>query len=191
MARLMTENKGLRELLEISKKNNSSPKVKKMMTNVNKEVQTESVPTVMDQEVSVTLPMPVQSRSTPRLPKIEPDKKIKDEQSEEVVKNVDNCLDCGVGELSSGDSDETGSEDESVKYDTIKLADRRNKETLKIKADEASEATEPVTLSPAQTELKSETPEEKDDKVNPSNDTQSIVNNETVLSGDEQNHTKK
>jgi len=133
MARLMTENKGLRELLEISKKNNSSPKVKKMMTNVNKEVQTESVPTVMDQEVSVTLPMPVQPRSTPRLPKIEPDKKIKDEQSEEVEKNVDNCLDCGVGDLSSGDSDETGSEDESIKYDTIKLADRRNKETAKTR----------------------------------------------------------
>ena len=124
---------GLRELLEISKKNNSSPKVKKMMTNVNKEVQTESVPTVMDQEVSVTLPMPVQPRSTPRLPKMEPDKKIKDEQSEEVEKNVDNCLDCGVGDLSSGDSDETGSEDESIKYDTIKLADRRNKETAKTR----------------------------------------------------------
>jgi len=189
MARLITENKGLRELLEISQKNSSSPKMKKVVTNVNKEVQTDTVPTVVEQEVSVTLPMPAQPKPPPRSPKVLKERKVNVEQSEHIDQS--DILECGVGELSSGDSDETGSEDESVKYDTIKLADRRNKETLKIKADEASEATEPVTLSPAQTELKSETPEEKDDKVNPSNDTQSIVNNETVLSGDEQNHIKK
>merc|ERR1712025_236361 len=117
------------------------------------------------------------------------ERKVNVEQSEHIDQS--DILECGVGELSSGDSDETGSEDESVKYDTIKLADRRNKETLKTKADEASEATEPVRLSPAQTELKSETPEEKVDNVNPSNDTQSNDNNETVLPGDEQNHIKK
>lgn len=135
MARLITENKGLRELLEISQKSNSSPRVRKVVSNVHKEVQTDHVSTVVEQVVSVTLPMPTQPRPPPRSPKIEKEKKqVKVEPIEPVepVEQMD-ILECGVGELSSGDSDETGSEDESVKYDTIKLADRRNKVAVKEK----------------------------------------------------------
>jgi len=135
MARLMTENKGLRELLEISKKNNSSPRVK-VMTNLNKEVQTDSVSsTVVEQEVSVTLPMPAQPRPTSRSPKIEMDRKVGNDQSEK-IENNDASPDICIGDLSSGDSDETESEDESVKYDTIKLADRRNKVSVKKEVKE-------------------------------------------------------
>jgi len=132
MARLITENKGLRELLEISQKNNSSPRVKKVVTNVNKEVQTDNVCTVVEQVVSVTLPMPTQPRPPPRSPKVEAERKQVKVEPSEPIEQVDS-LECGIGELSSGDSDETGSEDESVKYDTIKLADRRNKEAAKEK----------------------------------------------------------
>jgi len=154
MARLITENKGLRELLEISKKNNPSPRVQKVMTNMNKEVQTDSVSTVVEQEVSVTLPMPAQPRPTSRSPKIKKDRQVENEQSEQ-IENNDASLDCGVGDLSSGDSDETGSEDESVKYDTIKLADRRNKVTAKkeVKEIDPKEGTCPT----EQTEVRLET----------------------------------
>merc|ERR1711892_228472 len=132
MARLITENKGLRELLEISQKNNSIPRVKKVVTNVNKEVQTDNVSTVVEQVVSVTLPMPTQPRPPPKTPKVEVERKQVKVEPSEPIEQVDS-LECGIGELSSGDSDETGSEDESVKYDTIKLADRRNKEAAKEK----------------------------------------------------------
>merc|ERR1711942_195100 len=108
MARLITENKGLRELLEISQKNSSSPKMKKVVTNVNKEVQTDTVSTVVEQEVSVTLPMPAQPKPPPKSPKTETERKAKVEQSKEIEQS--DSLECGVGELSSGDSDETGSE---------------------------------------------------------------------------------
>jgi hypothetical protein len=145
MARLITENKGLRELLEISQKNSPRvPKVKKVVSNVNKEVQTDSVSTVVEQVVSVTLPMPAQPKPPPRSPKHGKEIKVKVEQSEP-IDHTDN-LEIGVGELSSGDSDETGSEDESVKFDTIKLADRRNKDAAKakdkIKATDPGEPTE-------------------------------------------------
>jgi len=145
MARLIAENKGLRELLEISQKNNSSPKVKKVVTNVNKEVQTDNVSNVVEQEVSVTLPMPAQPRPPPRSPKTEAERKAKVEESK-LVEQTDS-LECGYGELSSGDSDETGSEDESVKYDTIKLADRRNKEAAKTR-EKANDQSEPTKLCP-------------------------------------------
>jgi len=123
MARLITENKGLRELLEISQKSNSSPRIKKVVSNVHKEVQTDNITTVVEQVVSVTLPMPTQPRPPPRSPKISAERS---KARIEPVEQVDN-LEVGVADFSSGDSDETGSEDESVKYDTIKLADRRNK----------------------------------------------------------------
>ena len=70
MARLMTENKGLRELLDISQKSKSSPRVKKIVSNVHKEVQTDDVTdTIIEQEVTVTLPMPPQPKPPPRSPK--------------------------------------------------------------------------------------------------------------------------
>jgi len=191
MARLITENKGLRELLEISQKNNSSPKVKKMVTIVNKEVQTDNVSTVVEQEVSVTLPMPAQPKPPPRSPKVLKERKVHVDQNE-LIDQADN-LESGVGELSSGDSDETGSEDESVKYDTIKLAGRRNKEVSKIEAVDTSNPTEVVKSCLQQTEVISEIFDDKDENVEMnSNDT--ITNadkHEKVLAMEEQNCIKK
>eukprot|EP00092_Neocalanus_flemingeri_P037140 GFUD01040428.1.p1 GENE.GFUD01040428.1~~GFUD01040428.1.p1 ORF type:complete len:563 (+),score=227.84 GFUD01040428.1:177-1865(+) len=155
MARLITENKGLRELLEISQKSNSSPRVKKVVSNVHKEVQTDNVTTLVEQVVSVTLPMPTQPRPPPRSPKIAAEKKIKVEPVEQV--DTVESPDCGVAELSSGDSDETGSEDESIKYDTIKLADRRNKNVAAkqiVKTIDTTKTTEAGKESP--TEVKAE-----------------------------------
>merc|ERR1719423_35054 len=133
MARLLTENKGLREILDISQKNNSTQKVKKIVSNVHKEVQTEESvserPGLVEQEVTVTLPMPPQPKPPPRSPKLAsagvkvpfPVEKSDARKSVEV----------SVAEgsvMSDGESDETGSEDESIKYDTIKKSDlRKNK----------------------------------------------------------------
>jgi len=129
MARLMTENKGLRELLDISQKSKSSPRLKKIVSNVHKEVQTDDVTDrIIEQEVTVTLPMPPQPRPPPRSPK--PGAKKAAETAEIERSDVRESLELSVSEVGSGDeeTDETGSEDESVKYDTIKLADvRRNK----------------------------------------------------------------
>ena len=129
MARLVTENKGLRELLEISQRSKSSPRVKKVVSNVHKEVQTDEVTDrIIEQEVTVTLPMPPQPKPPPRSPK--PAAKKVAETVEIERSDVRESLELSVSEVGSGDeeTDETGSEDESVKYDTIKLADvRRNK----------------------------------------------------------------
>jgi len=128
MARLITENKGLRELLDISQKSKSSPKLKKMVTNVHKEVQTEEVPSrVVEQEVSVTLPMPPHPK--PALTSVKPaEEKVVTETVEIEKTDVRESLELSACEVGSGDEEETGSEDDSIKYDTIKLADvRRNK----------------------------------------------------------------
>jgi len=164
MARLITENKGLRELLEISQKNSPrTPKVKKVVPNVNKEVQTDTVSTVVEQVVSVTLPMPAQPKPPPRSPKLDKEVKVKVVQSEPIDQTdnieigVGDTIEIGVGELSSGDSDETGSEDESVKFDTIKLADRRNKEAAKVKdKSKSTDSCEPTVLCLEKLEVKSE-----------------------------------
>jgi len=129
MARLVTENKGLRELLEISQRSKSSPRVKKVVSNVHKEVQTDEVTDrIIEQEVTVTLPMPPQPKPPPRSPK--PASKKVVETAEIQRSDVRESLELSLSEVGSGDeeTDETGSEDESVKYDTIKLADvRRNR----------------------------------------------------------------
>jgi len=116
MAKLVTENKGLRELLEISQKSSSCPKVKKIVSNVHKEVQTDQISEAVEQVVSVTLPMPSQPKPPPRSPKTGKNRNC---VAIETVESSNN-LECNMSELSSGDSDETGSEDESVKFDTIK-----------------------------------------------------------------------
>ena len=92
-----------------------------------KEVQTETaVPSIVEQEVTVTLPMPPQPKPPPRSPKVKADSdKIKiAEEKLDVRENLD-VSSPDVNELSSGESDETGSEDESIKYDTIKKSDYR------------------------------------------------------------------
>jgi len=133
MARLMTENKGLRELLDISQKSKSSPRLKKIVSNVHKEVQTDDVSDrIIEQEVTVTLPMPPQPKPPPRSPKPAAKKAAETVETAETVEieRSDVREELSVSEVGSGDeeTDETGSEDESVKYDTIKLADvRRNK----------------------------------------------------------------
>jgi len=162
MARLITENKGLRELLDISQKSKSSPKLKKIVSNVHKEVQTEEVTDrVIDQEVSVTLPMPPQPKPPPRSPKVAL-KKVAEERTEIEKTDVRESIEVSVVEVGSGDedeTDETGSEDDSIKYDTIKLADvRRNK---KNKAETAGpEVDKPSDLSLEETET-SPSPEQK------------------------------
>jgi len=127
MARLVTENKGLRELLDISQKSDPSTKVRRLVPKNHKEVQTETaVPSIVEQEVTVTLPMPPQPKPPPRSPKVKADSdKIKiAEEKLDVRENLD-VSSSDVTELSSGESDETGSEDESIKYDTIKKSDYR------------------------------------------------------------------
>jgi len=125
MARLITENKGLRELLDISQKSKSSPKFKKMVPNVHKEVQTEEVTSrVVEQEVSVTLPMPPQPKPAQTSVRAPEEKAVVEIEKTDVRES----LELSASELGSGDEEETGSEDDSIKYDTIKLADvRRNK----------------------------------------------------------------
>ena len=100
-----------------------------MPTN-HKEVQTETistVPSIVEQEVTVTLPMPPQPKPPPRSPKVKAhsDKIKVAEEKLDVRESLEvGCSDV-TSELSSGESDETGSEDESVKYDTIKKSDYR------------------------------------------------------------------
>jgi len=134
LARLVTENKGLREMLEISGKvggrrgSNSSSGAKRggpgcapQSQQVSKSVQTEvesAVPSSPSSgscdcndnvlEVQVTLPRPNSKQQAQQVP-------VKVDVALEEVQSIE------------GDSDETGSEDESVKYDTIKLANRKDK----------------------------------------------------------------
>jgi len=129
MARLVTENKGLREILDISQKNNSTQKVKKIVSNVHKEVQTDESVNNRDgnveQEVTVTLPMPPQPKPPPRSPKIAPTcVKAPLPEKSDARKSVEVSVAEGTV-MSDGESDETGSEDESIKYDTIKKSDFR------------------------------------------------------------------
>merc|ERR1711990_904130 len=113
VVRLITENKGLRELLDISQRSLSTPvqRVKRPAPTIHKEVQTEAV---ADEIEVVTLPRPGAARTTTvkSLPASEPNT-----QEDDTGRTS--------ADLSSGDSDETGSEDESIKFDTIQRAGRR------------------------------------------------------------------
>jgi len=113
VVRLITENKGLRELLEISQRSLSTPvqRAKRPTPTIHKEVQTEAV---ADEVEVVTLPRPGAARNAivRRLPTSEPNT-----QEDDTGRTS--------ADLSSGDSDETGSEDESIKFDTIQRAGRR------------------------------------------------------------------
>jgi len=111
--RLITENKGLRELLEISQRSLSTPvqRPKRPAPTIHKEVQTEAV---ADEIEVVTLPRPGAARTATvkSLPVSEPN--LQEDETGRIS-----------ADLSSGDSDETGSEDESIKFDTIQRAGRR------------------------------------------------------------------
>ena len=163
LARLVTENKGLRELLDISQKSKSSPRLKKIVSNVHKEVQTDEVTErIIEQEVTVTLPMPPQPKPPPRSPK--PAGKKAAETAEIERSDVRESLELSVSEVGSGDeeTDETGSEDESVKYDTIKLADvRRNKPSRSPPADQTVLEAAGLNLVEARNEPESPSPEKK------------------------------
>jgi len=102
MARLVTENKGLRELLDISQKSKSSPRLKKIVSNVHKEVQTDEVTDrIIEQEVTVTLPMPPQPKPPPRSPKPAAAKKVA-ETAEIERSDVRESLELSVSEVGSG-----------------------------------------------------------------------------------------
>ena len=135
---------GLREILDISQKNSSTAKIKKV-SNVNKEVQTDDRQKVgiVEQEVTVTLPMPPLPKAPPRSPKHSQNKlKIPEEKSD-----ARESLEEVLGEVTSGEteSDETGSEDESVKYDTIKKSDLRKINLEKANKDNTT-ASSPTPL---------------------------------------------
>jgi len=123
LSRLATENKGLRELLDIAQRSSSGPRLKKLdCASLHKEVQTERAesPGTVEQEVSVTLPMPPPPRrQQPAAPAPSPPAQLADN--------------------SGGDSDEASSEDET-KYDTIKLA-RRDKTLPSVDLDTKVEPT--------------------------------------------------
>merc|ERR1711990_259217 len=125
VVRLITENKGLRELLDISQRSLSTPvqRVKRPAPTIHKEVQTEAV---ADEVEVVTLPRPGAARTTTvkSLPASEPNT-----QEDDTGRTS--------ADLSSGDSDETGSEDESIKFDTIQRAGRRR--TMVEKDEEKGE----------------------------------------------------
>merc|ERR1711934_1249067 len=128
VVRLITENKGLRELLDISQRSLSTPvqRVRRPAPTIHKEVQTEAV---ADEIEVVTLPRPGAARTAivKSLPAPEPS-----EQENDTGRTS--------ADLSSGDSDETGSEDESIKFDTIQRAGRRRamveKEEEKVDKEE-------------------------------------------------------
>jgi len=133
MSRLMTENKGLRELLEISQRSlSTTPKVKRVAPTLHKEVQTEvGIDKAEEDRVeTVTLPRPGGQAgriSSTKTSNVEAPSPVSPEliSSTSPLPSFNEDSGRKSAELSSGDSDETGSEDESVKYDTIQRAGRR------------------------------------------------------------------
>jgi len=123
IARLFTENKGLRELLGISAKNHSLPALKKVGGGVDQGVQTEG----RGVDLQVTLPMPA---PPPRLNRGMQGGLVKPTSTEE---DNDGRLSVSPS-LSASESDET-SDDDSVKFDTIKLSRRKTVLPTTIKAD--------------------------------------------------------
>jgi len=118
LSRLITENKGLRELLDISRKNGSLARGRGLpKPSQDKEVQTEEE---LDAITVVTLPCPVPPRHAPTTPTCVPPLVSHMECSPEPPDTDGSCRD----HSSASESDET-SDDDSVKYDTIKLANRR------------------------------------------------------------------
>jgi len=125
VVRLITENKGLRELLEISQRSLSTPvqRAKRPAPTIHKEVQTEAV---ADEIEVVTLPRPGTARTATVKSLPVSGSNLQEEDTGRTS-----------ADLSSGDSDDTGSEDESIKFDTIQRAGRRR--TMVEKEEEKRE----------------------------------------------------
>lgn len=124
LSRLITENKGLRELLDISRKNGSIPRGRGLVKpSQNKEVQTEQDP---DPVTVVTLPCPAPSltatTTTPMRPAL-PEPALTHIESSPEPADIENHVQ-GRDHSSASESDET-SDDDSIKFDTIKLSSRR------------------------------------------------------------------
>ena len=120
--------------------------MKRLVSSVHKMSQTDDLSRagpVVEQEVTVTLPMPPQPRphTRPARPaKIADPEEILDVRENLETSSNDSC------EVGSGDSDETGSEDESIKYDTIK-------KTKKIRDSSSVEKESEVTVTEKPREL--------------------------------------
>lgn len=145
LSRLLTENKGLRELLEISQRNASLPKIKRPVTLTEQSVQTEPTLAVGGNccdsgdslTVEITLPMP--PVAPPRTPKAGKASSLRSSggggggpsqarvetspEPEAELRSAVSPVDLTTSP-SASESDET-SDDDSIKYDTIKLAGRR------------------------------------------------------------------
>jgi len=129
IARLYTENKGLRELLDISRRNRSQGTEKKVPPVITKsEVSCQTDTQITDRvDLEVTLPMPAPpprhnrgSQNTPQVARGTPDSDAKANISVDSECTTPTSPDCETNSLSASESDET-SDDDSVKYDTIKL----------------------------------------------------------------------
>jgi len=164
LSKLIIENKGLRELLDISRKNGSSPRLKGIpKPSQNKEVQTETDP---EPVTVVTLPCPVPSRPAPA-PYTRPAHHSPQECSPEPGDNESHMA--GREHSSASESDET-SDDDSVKFDTIKLNSRRKTvvATVQPVVEEPrgkNEASEPKEIEVVATPAESHVEERLEDVV--------------------------
>jgi len=158
MSRLSTENKGLRELLDISQKNKPTVKAARTVPNVDKEVQTEGVhdDSNVDQEVTVTLPMPQQSK--PQHLPLSPNNNSAKPPTSNVVEPLENTHEVDDVISSEESADDTGSEDESIKYDTIKKGDFQKSRKI-LEAEKVNEAE--VTTDAAETSENKTSPSEE------------------------------
>lgn len=128
IARLYTENKGLRELLDISRRNRSQGTEKKVPPVITKsEVSCQTDTQITDRvDLEVTLPMPAppprhnRGQNTPQVARGTPDSDAKANISVDSDCTTPTSPECETNSLSASESDET-SDDDSVKYDTIKL----------------------------------------------------------------------
>lgn len=154
ITRLFIENKGLREILGISQRSNRTPAPAHKPTNRDQGVQTEeTVPPTssgVGMDLAVTLPMPAPPPRANRLSSgstatvggggVDNESGMKPVTPENVDKDVDSRLSASPVDPSSSastsESDET-SDDDSVKYDTIKLSRRKTVLPASIQADAA------------------------------------------------------
>jgi len=152
ITRLFIENKGLREILGISQRSNRTPAPARKPTNHDQGVQTEeTVPPTssgVGMDLAVTLPMPAPTTRANRLSSgstatvggggVDCESGTKPVTPENVDKDVDSRLSASPVDPSSSasasESDET-SDDDSVKYDTIKLSRRKTVLPASIQAD--------------------------------------------------------